>query len=140
MNPFLMFCRDNEEIDPAKVLMGLNFYGNLYKKLGEGGPIIGHEYLDILDRERPPIAWDAGAAEHMATLRDRADPNRSKRHVVVRADPQCSRGLVCVRNEFAADTRAWESMPRPRNALPAWSCSWARPAELRSVASHCAQY
>ena len=48
---------DNEEIDPAKVLMGLNFSGNLYKKLGEGGPIIGHEYLDILDRERPPITW-----------------------------------------------------------------------------------
>ncbi len=75
---------DNEDIDPAKVLMGLNFYGNLYKKLGEGGPIIGHEYLDILDRERPPIAWDAAAAEHLATLRDRGDRNKSKRHVVVR--------------------------------------------------------
>ena len=37
--------------------MGLNFYGNLYKKLGEGGPIIGHEYLDILDRDRPPLHW-----------------------------------------------------------------------------------
>ena len=27
---------------------------------------------------------DSGAAEHLATLRDRGDPNRSKRHVVVR--------------------------------------------------------
>ena len=53
----MLSSRDNEDIDPAKVLMGLNFYGNLYKKLGEGGPIIGHEYLDILDRERPPILW-----------------------------------------------------------------------------------
>ena len=49
--------RDNEDIDPAKVLMGLNFYGNMYKALGEGGPIIGHEYLDILDRDRPPLHW-----------------------------------------------------------------------------------
>ena len=77
--------RDNEEVDPRKVLMGLNFYGNYYKKLGEGGPIVGHEYLDILDRERPPIAWDAAAAEHLATLRDKGDPNKGKRHVVVRA-------------------------------------------------------
>ena len=54
--------RDNEDIDPAKVLMGLNFYGNMYKALGEGGPIIGHEYLDILDRDRPPLHWCAPEA------------------------------------------------------------------------------
>ncbi len=42
--------------------MGLNFYGNMYKALGEGGPIIGHEYLDILDRDRPPLHWCAPEA------------------------------------------------------------------------------
>ena len=31
-----------------------------------------------------PCDRDSGAAEHLATLRDRGDPNRSKRHVVVR--------------------------------------------------------
>ena len=45
--------RDDIEIDGHKVLLGLNFYGNYHKDLGEGGPIIGHEYMDLLDRERP---------------------------------------------------------------------------------------
>lgn len=75
--------RDDVEIDGHRVLLGLNFYGNYFKELGEGGPIIGHEYMDLLDRERPPISWNEEAAEHLATIKDRQDPNKSKRHLLV---------------------------------------------------------
>ena len=68
-------------VDSHKIFVGLNFYGNYFKQMGQGGPIISHEYLDILDRERPPIAWHEDAAEHVATVKDRQDP--SKRHLVV---------------------------------------------------------
>ena len=49
--------------------------------MGDGGPIVGHEYLAILDRERPPLFWDEGAAEHMATFKLKEDP--SKKEILV---------------------------------------------------------
>ena len=70
-------------MDSQKFFMGLNFYGNYFKAMGEGGPVIGHEYLEILDRERPVITWNADAAEHLATVKDKQDPNKGKRHLLV---------------------------------------------------------
>ena len=49
--------------------------------MGDGGPIVGHEYLTILDRERPPLFWDEAAAEHMATFKLKEDP--SKKEILV---------------------------------------------------------
>ena len=73
---------DGAEVDSHKMLMGLNFYGNYFKAMGQGGPVIGHEYLEILDRERPSITWNSDAAEHLATVKDKQDS--TKRHLLVR--------------------------------------------------------
>lgn len=48
--------------------MGLNFYGGFYRAPGDGGPVVGHEALAILDAARPPLAWDEDAAEHLGKL------------------------------------------------------------------------
>ena len=69
-------------MDSHKMLMGLNFYGNYFKAMGQGGPVIGHEYLEILDRERPRITWNSEASEHLATVKDKQDA--TKRHLLVR--------------------------------------------------------
>ncbi len=48
--------------------MGLNFYGGFYRTPGDGGPVVGHEALAILDAARPPLAWDEDAAEHLGKV------------------------------------------------------------------------
>lgn len=58
-----------ESIDPKsthrhKILLGLNFYGNEYHA-GGGGPILGHQFIEILKKHKPKFNWDAQTAEHI---------------------------------------------------------------------------
>eukprot|EP01147_Barroeca_monosierra_P009773 gene9773-1973_t len=49
-----------------KILLGLNFYGNLYTPSG-GRPIIGHEYIGLLSKAKGNLVmkWNAKAREHV---------------------------------------------------------------------------
>eukprot|EP00271_Cylindrocystis_brebissonii_P009152 TRINITY_DN2382_c0_g2_i1.p1 TRINITY_DN2382_c0_g2~~TRINITY_DN2382_c0_g2_i1.p1 ORF type:complete len:500 (+),score=86.50 TRINITY_DN2382_c0_g2_i1:248-1747(+) len=49
----------------AKVFQGLNFYGNHFILPSNGGPIVGHEYLALLERKQPSsIEWTPEMGEH----------------------------------------------------------------------------
>lgn len=47
----------------GKILTGLNFYGNRYAET-TGGPIIGRDYVKILERLKEKIIYDPQIAEH----------------------------------------------------------------------------
>lgn len=46
-----------------KILLGLNFYGNDYTPTG-GGPIIGHEYLQRLEKLKGKLEYDTRSEEN----------------------------------------------------------------------------
>jgi chitinase domain-containing protein 1 len=48
----------------SKLLMGLNFYGNNFVMPRGGGPILGKDFVNILDKYEPKIQWDSQAEEH----------------------------------------------------------------------------
>ena len=47
------------------MLLGLNWYGNDYKSPNEGGPIVGQQYLDLVEQHKPTLFWDKKAKEHV---------------------------------------------------------------------------
>ncbi|KAI8544984.1 hypothetical protein RHMOL_Rhmol07G0007800 [Rhododendron molle] len=63
-----------------KIFVGLNFYGNdfsLSEGLG-GGPIVGSDYLSLLELHRPLLQWDENSAEHFFIYSD----DKHVRHAV----------------------------------------------------------
>jgi hypothetical protein len=60
-------------VPPAKILMGINFYGvDFVRPAGKDKkaepqrkPLIAPEFLAMLEKEKPKLAWDAESAEHM---------------------------------------------------------------------------
>ncbi|WOG86814.1 hypothetical protein DCAR_0206032 [Daucus carota subsp. sativus] len=63
-----------------KIFIGLNFYGNDFALSGGlgGGPIIGREYLSLLERHKPSLQWETNSAEHFFVYSD----DRNDQHVV----------------------------------------------------------
>ncbi|CAI9101144.1 OLC1v1038403C1 [Oldenlandia corymbosa var. corymbosa] len=62
-----------------KIFVGINFYGNDFLQSGEGGgPIVGREYLSLLEQHRPILQWEKNSAEHFFIYLD----NRRIKHVV----------------------------------------------------------
>ncbi|XP_064652305.1 chitinase domain-containing protein 1-like [Lineus longissimus] len=62
-------CVEHLEPDPKspnrkKILLGLNFYGNDFIT-GAGGPIVGNQYIEILEKHKPKITWDPEVEEHL---------------------------------------------------------------------------
>jgi len=49
----------------AKILVGLNFYGNDFIQGGGGGAILGGQYLELLKTHKPTLEWNEKEAEHM---------------------------------------------------------------------------
>lgn len=47
-----------------KILLGLNFYGNDYSGTG-GGPIVGNQYIEIVQKHKPKFVWDENSEEHV---------------------------------------------------------------------------
>lgn len=47
-----------------KILLGLNFYGNDYSGTG-GGPIVGNQYIEIVQKHKPKFVWDESSEEHV---------------------------------------------------------------------------
>eukprot|EP00898_Chlorokybus_atmophyticus_P004242 jgi/Chlat1/4819/Chrsp31S04861 len=49
----------------SKLLLGLNFYGNDFQLIPQGGgPIVGGQFLDNLSQARPKLVWDLESQEH----------------------------------------------------------------------------
>jgi chitinase domain-containing protein 1 len=67
---------DSKSANRAKLLIGLNFYGNNYTPNG-GHAIVGHEFLDILDKHKPKIIWDETNAEHYVEYKSQKGRNRA---------------------------------------------------------------
>ncbi|KAK6141077.1 hypothetical protein DH2020_025189 [Rehmannia glutinosa] len=68
-----------------KIFIGINFYGNDFvvsQGLG-GGPIVGREYLSLLEKHRPQLHWEKNSAEHFFLYTD----NRNVEHVVFYPSP-----------------------------------------------------
>ncbi|KAI3449260.1 hypothetical protein Pfo_005925 [Paulownia fortunei] len=63
-----------------KVFIGINFYGNDFVVSGGlgGGPIVGREYLSLLEQHRPQLHWEKNSAEHFFLYID----NQNIKHVV----------------------------------------------------------
>lgn len=47
-----------------EVLLGLNFYGNDYTLPQGGGPIVGHQYISVLEKYEPEFIWEKSFEEH----------------------------------------------------------------------------
>ncbi|KAK0081003.1 hypothetical protein PV326_007902 [Microctonus aethiopoides] len=59
---------DNDDSRRSQILMGLNFYGNDYTPEG-GGPIVGWQYLKILETFKGKILYDERSEEHFFEYR-----------------------------------------------------------------------
>ncbi|XP_064605249.1 chitinase domain-containing protein 1-like [Liolophura sinensis] len=55
---------DDRAPERQKLLLGLNFYGNDFYP-GGGGPIVSHQYIEILKRHKPKFTWNENEAEHV---------------------------------------------------------------------------
>ncbi|GFS56035.1 chitinase domain-containing protein 1 [Trichonephila inaurata madagascariensis] len=71
--PWIVHCIEDlapKRTNPnrKKILLGLNFYGNVYSK-SSGKPIIGHEYLSILEKYKPKFIFNNITGEHSFTYR-----------------------------------------------------------------------
>ncbi|CAG2204650.1 CHID1 [Mytilus edulis] len=78
-SPILWMKQCVEAIDPKatnrkKILLGLNFYGNEYHA-GGGGPILGHQFIEILKKQKPKFNWDANVAEHIGEYKHNQQAN-----------------------------------------------------------------
>jgi len=59
-------CRDPTSPNRRKILLGLNFYGNDFlSRSAGGGPIVGHQYIELLTKHKPKMNWDVTYAEHI---------------------------------------------------------------------------
>ncbi|KZV57675.1 hypothetical protein F511_03135 [Dorcoceras hygrometricum] len=63
-----------------KIFIGINFYGNdfVFSEALGGGPIVGREYLSLLEQHKPEIHWEENSAEHYFVYSDK----ENTKHVV----------------------------------------------------------
>jgi spore germination protein YaaH len=60
-------------VSPAKILLGVNFYGVDFvrpdvkgsKAEPERKPIVAKELMEVLQKAKPKLAWDKESAEHV---------------------------------------------------------------------------
>ncbi|XP_071043412.1 chitinase domain-containing protein 1 isoform X2 [Parasteatoda tepidariorum] len=57
---------DKSSPNRKKLLLGLNFYGYDYSS-GSGKPIVGHEYIGVLEKHNPKLVFHNNSGEHSLT-------------------------------------------------------------------------
>lgn len=63
-----MLVPENNDPKRAKILMGMNFYGNHYTPEG-GGPILGNQYIELLRSFKGKLKWDEESGENFFELK-----------------------------------------------------------------------
>ncbi|GKU96685.1 hypothetical protein SLEP1_g9896 [Rubroshorea leprosula] len=55
-----------------KIFLGINFYGNDFTLSGGsgGGPIIGRDYISLLEKHKPAFQWEKNSGEHFFLYSD----------------------------------------------------------------------
>ncbi|GLT46651.1 hypothetical protein SLA2020_203940 [Shorea laevis] len=55
-----------------KIFLGINFYGNDFTLSGGsgGGPIIGRDYISLLEKHKPALQWEKNSGEHFFLYSD----------------------------------------------------------------------
>ncbi|GLT84745.1 hypothetical protein SLE2022_029600 [Rubroshorea leprosula] len=55
-----------------KIFLGINFYGNDFTLSGGsgGGPIIGRDYILLLEKHKPALQWEKNSGEHFFLYSD----------------------------------------------------------------------
>ncbi|KAL3517276.1 hypothetical protein ACH5RR_024178 [Cinchona calisaya] len=62
-----------------KIFVGINFYGkDFVHSGGGGGPILGRDFLSLLEQHSPVLQWEKNSAEHFFLYSD----NKHIKHVV----------------------------------------------------------
>ncbi|XP_014236293.1 chitinase domain-containing protein 1 [Trichogramma pretiosum] len=61
------------DVRRAQILMGLNFYGYHYTPSG-GGPIVGSQYLELLEKHKGKLQWDDESEEHFFEVKAKDNP------------------------------------------------------------------
>lgn len=94
---------DQEE--RKKILVGINLYGNDYiESEQEGGPIVGHQYLEILSTQKPDIMWESLHCEHTLSYTD----NNGKDHTVYYPTLRSIRERLDLAAELGCGVSMWE--------------------------------
>ncbi|GLU00795.1 hypothetical protein SLE2022_181390 [Rubroshorea leprosula] len=55
-----------------KIFLGINFYGNDFTLSGGsgGGPILGRDYISLLEKHKPTLQWEKNSGEHFFLYSD----------------------------------------------------------------------
>ncbi|XP_017782711.1 PREDICTED: chitinase domain-containing protein 1 [Nicrophorus vespilloides] len=61
-------CVESVSTSP-QILTGLNFYGNEYTPSG-GGPILGHDYINMLKKQKGRLQYDSRSAENYFEVKE----------------------------------------------------------------------
>jgi chitinase domain-containing protein 1 len=94
-------CPQNNE-KRAKILLGLNFYGNDYTPNG-GGPIIGHEYLSLLKHVKSRLQYDEKDVENFFEVR-----TSNGRHIVFYPTLHSINSRIALAQEMGTGLSIWE--------------------------------
>jgi chitinase domain-containing protein 1 len=86
----------------AKILLGLNFYGNDYTPNG-GGPIIGHEYLSLLKNVKSRLQFDEKDVENFFEVR-----TSNGRHIVFYPTLHSINERISLAQELGTGLSIWE--------------------------------
>ncbi|XP_044758979.1 chitinase domain-containing protein 1 [Coccinella septempunctata] len=85
-----------------KILLGLNFYGNMYTVNG-GGPIVAHEYLNALKKFNGELKFDPSNAEHYFDYE-----SEGKRYLVFYPTLQSIEARIELAKELKTGLSIWE--------------------------------
>lgn len=86
----------------SKILLGFNFYGNDYAQ-GAGGPILGHEFIEILNKHKPKFTWNFKFAEHIGEY-----TTKGTKHVVYFPSLKSIQSRLHAAMELGVGISIWE--------------------------------
>lgn len=94
---------NGEKVNPSKLLVGINFYGNDFKVSHGGGAIINHQYLKLLKDTSPKLKWDNTHKEHYFYYN-----NGTESHVVYYPTPLYVSSRLDSYKSYGCGVSIWE--------------------------------